>query len=164
MAKLLFYGLEYGERGNGGVWGCLYLGIMKIIPGGYERTGGIYPKRARIGKTSYSGSHRFELSTKTCEWRSWFSKYVIMSILLQNTAVYRFKMSLFGAVWMADLRIDRPYQPIMGKNTHLAFFEIRIVEIFQDEKGNRWKLMLNTIRTLPNDGARRASILAVIKY
>jgi len=25
-------------------------------------------------------------------------------------------MSLFGAVWMADLRIDRPYLPITGKN------------------------------------------------
>jgi hypothetical protein len=43
-------------------------------------------------------------------------------------------MSLFGAVWMADLGIDRPYQPRMGKNTDIAFFEIRIVEIFQDKK------------------------------
>jgi len=53
-------------------------------------------------------------------------------------------MSLFGAVWMADLGVDRPYQPIMGKNTDIAFFEIRIVEIFQDEKGDRGTLMHNT--------------------
>jgi hypothetical protein len=32
----------------------------------------------------------------------------------------------------------------MGKNTDIAFFEIMIVEIFQDEKGDRWTLMLNT--------------------
>jgi hypothetical protein len=35
-------------------------------------------------------------------------------------------MSLFGAVWMADLRNDRPYLPITEKNPvlEMPFYEI----------------------------------------
>jgi hypothetical protein len=44
-----------------------------------------------------------------------------------------FKMSLFGAVRMADLRIDRPYLPITGKNPVLnkPFYDLE-----ERERGN----------------------------
>jgi hypothetical protein len=35
----------------------------------------------------------------------------------QNTAISGFKMSLFGAVWLADLNGDQPFLPISEKNT-----------------------------------------------
>jgi len=42
----------------------------------------------------------------------------------QNTAFNRFKMSVFGAVWMADLRIDRTVLPILEKNPCFGYSTI----------------------------------------
>jgi hypothetical protein len=48
-------------------------------------------------------------------------------------------MSLFGAVWMADLRIDRPYQPIIGKNTVLGIMVFGVGMMRMKGKRNRTK-------------------------
>jgi hypothetical protein len=51
-------------------------------------------------------------------------------------------MSLFGAVWMADLRIDRPYLPITGKNPVLdmPFYDLEF-----RKRGNRGVLGLSVV-------------------
>jgi hypothetical protein len=92
-------------------------GVREIIPGRDQRTWEDMPQTGSDWQNKRILDHPdLKYVQKRANEKHRYRNTRPWEFYWQNTAFLRFKMSLFGAVWKADLRNDRPYLPITENN------------------------------------------------